>query len=41
MVRGAPKRVGCAPMERRTVVGCEVYKHLAPLEPEHRLISFV
>jgi hypothetical protein len=20
----------------QTVVGCEVYKHLAPLEPEHR-----
>ena len=24
----------CAPLERPTLVGREVYKHLAPLEPE-------
>lgn len=24
----------CAPLERQTVFGREVYKHLAPLEPE-------
>ena len=29
----------CAPLERQTVVGREVYKHLVPLEPEHRLVA--
>jgi len=24
----------CAPLERETLVGREVYKHLAPMEPE-------
>jgi len=27
--------VYCAPLERQTVVSRDVYKHLAPLEPEH------
>jgi hypothetical protein len=26
--------VHCAPLERPTLVGSEVYKYLAPLEPE-------
>jgi hypothetical protein len=26
----------CAPLERQIVVDREGYKHLAPLEPEHR-----
>jgi hypothetical protein len=25
----------CAPLERQTLIGLEVYKHLAPLEPVH------
>jgi len=28
-----------APLERQTFLGREVYKHLAPPEPEHRLIE--
>ena len=27
--------VHCAPLERQTIVAPRVYKHLAPLEPEH------
>jgi hypothetical protein len=29
----------CAPLERETLVGPEVYKHLAPLEPEEYLVA--
>jgi len=29
----------CAPLERQTLVGRQVYKHLAPLEPKHRLVA--
>ena len=36
MLRSAHLPVHCAPLERLTVVGREVYKHLAPLEPEDR-----
>jgi hypothetical protein len=28
----------CAPLERQTVASREVYKHLAPAEPEHPLV---
>ena len=31
--------VHCAPLERETMVCREVYKHLAPLEPEDRLVA--
>ena len=37
MVRRIHLPVHCAPLERQTVVGREVYKHLAPPEPEHHL----
>ena len=33
MLRGIQPPIHCAPLERKTVVGCEVYRHLAPLEP--------
>ena len=36
MVRRTRLPVDCASLERQKVVGREVYKHLAPLEPEHR-----
>jgi hypothetical protein len=36
MVRRTHLPVHCAPLERQTVIGREAYKHLAPLEPEHR-----
>lgn len=39
MVRRTHRPVHCAPLERQTLVGREVYKHLAPLEPEHRLVA--
>ena len=29
----------CAPLERQTGVGREVYKHMAPLEPEYPLVA--
>ena len=29
----------CAPLERQTVVAREVYKHLAPLEPEEDRVA--
>jgi hypothetical protein len=35
MVRPAHLPVRCAPLERKTVVSGEIYKHLAPTEPEH------
>ena len=38
MVRRIHLRVHCAPLERQELVGHEGYKHLAPLEPEHRLV---
>jgi hypothetical protein len=33
-VRPTLQVVHCAPLERPTLVGSVVYKHLAPLEPE-------
>ena len=39
MVRRIHLPVHCAPLERQTLVGHEVYKHLAPLEPEHCLVA--
>jgi hypothetical protein len=36
MVRRIHLPVHCAPLERQTVVRRKGYKHLAPLEPEHR-----
>jgi hypothetical protein len=38
MVRRTHLSVHCTPLERRALVSCEVYRHLAPLEPEHRLV---
>jgi len=37
MVRRSHPPVHCAPLERQTVVGREVYRHLAPPEPERTL----
>jgi len=39
MVRRIHLRVHCAPLERQTQVGREVYKHLAPPEPEQPLVA--
>ena len=36
-VLGTHLSVHCAPLERQAVVGREVYRHLAPPEPEHTL----
>jgi hypothetical protein len=38
MVRLVHFALDCAPLERETLVGREVYKHLAPLEPEQCLV---
>jgi hypothetical protein len=38
MARHIHLPVHCAPLERKTMIGREVYKHLAPPEPEARLI---
>ena len=35
--RRAQPPVHCAPLEPQTAPGSEVYKHLAPPEPEHLL----
>jgi hypothetical protein len=39
MVRRIQLPVHCAPLERQTGVGREVYKHMAPLEPEYPLVA--
>jgi hypothetical protein len=39
MVRLVHFALDCAPLERETLVGREVYKHLAPLEPEQCLLN--
>jgi hypothetical protein len=39
MVRRTHLPAHCAPLERQTVVGREVYRHLAPMEPEHRWVE--
>ena len=39
MVRRIHLRLHCAPLELQTVVGREVYKHLAPLEPEEDRVA--
>jgi hypothetical protein len=38
-VRRIQLQLHCAPLERQTQVGREVYKHLAPPEPEQRLVA--
>jgi hypothetical protein len=39
MIRRTHPPVHCAPLERQTLVALDVYKHLAPLEQEHRLVA--
>ena len=39
MVRRIHLPVHCAPLERQTVVGDEVYKHLAPSEPGRLVVA--
>jgi hypothetical protein len=39
MIRLTHLPVHCAPLERQTILSREVYKHLAPPEPEEGTVS--